>query len=197
MRIYSRDLVCSFRFSRAAWGLFSNFYPLAVPIAAGPWTCTTSEAIYQAAKFPAHSEVQRRIAAASTPRAAAAIGRTPGLGIAPDWNAQRVDVMRWVLRRKREANPHEIDTLLTATGDRPIVELSTRDPWWGGAARRRSLRGQQRPRPVVDGASPTASRRRSGGPLRRLARPHPRRPFGRPPRCSARRPRGRLTAVPG
>ena len=36
MRIYARDQVCGFRLARAAWGAFSNFQPLAVPIAAGP-----------------------------------------------------------------------------------------------------------------------------------------------------------------
>ena len=131
MRIYARDESCGFRFSRAAWGMFSNFHPLAVPIAAGPWTFATSEAIYQAGKFSTHPEVQQRIATAPTPRAAAAIGRTPGLGIDPGWNAQRVNVMRWVLRRKREANTAGIDAVLADTGDRPIVEVSTRDPWWG------------------------------------------------------------------
>ena len=39
--------------------------------------------------------------------------------------------MRWALRLKREANPAEIDALLAATRDRPIVGVSTRDPWWG------------------------------------------------------------------
>ena len=39
--------------------------------------------------------------------------------------------MRWVLRMKREANAAQIDAVLAATGDRPIVEVSTRDPWWG------------------------------------------------------------------
>ena len=131
MRIYARDQVCSFRFTHAAWGAFSNFQPLAVPIAAGPWTFPTSEHAYQACKFPARPDVQQRIAEAPTAREAASIGRTPGLGIDPGWNAQRVDVMRWVLRMKREANRAEIDAVLAATGDRPIVEVSTRDPWWG------------------------------------------------------------------
>ena len=131
MRIYARTEVCGFRYSRQTWGELSNFYPLAVPIAAGPWTFSTSEALYQAAKFGARPDVQRRIAEAPTPREAAAIGRTPGLGIDPGWNAQRVDVMRWVLRMKREANRVAIDAVLAATGDRPIVEVSTRDPWWG------------------------------------------------------------------
>ena len=131
MRIYARDRACGFRYARAEWGAFSNFQPLAVPIAAGPWTFATSEALYQACKFAVRPEIQQRIAEAPTPGQAAAIGRTPGLGMAPGWTAQRVDVMRWVLRLKREANEAEIDALLAATADRPIVEVSTRDPWWG------------------------------------------------------------------
>ena len=42
--------------------------------------------------------------------------------------------MRWVLRLKREANAAEIDAVLASTGERPIVEVSTRDPWWGATA---------------------------------------------------------------
>ena len=157
MRTYARDQVCGFRLTRAAWGAFSNFQPLAVPIAAGPWTFFTSKAVYQAAKFGTRPDVQRRIANAPTAREAAAIGRTPGLGIDSGWNAQRVDVMRWVLYMKREANKAEIDAMLAATGDRPIVEVSTRDPLVGCTARRRPLRGQERPRTALDGASSAAS----------------------------------------
>ena len=131
MRVYARDHACPFRFTREAWGELSNFHPLAAPIAAGPFRFATSEALYQAAKFGARPDVQRRLAEAPTPREAAAIGRTPGLGIDPDWNAQRVDVMRWVLRMKREADRAGIDAVLAATGERAIVEVSTRDPWWG------------------------------------------------------------------
>ena len=32
---------------------------------------------------------------------------------------------------KREANRDEIDAALAATGERPIVEVSTHDAWWG------------------------------------------------------------------
>ena len=131
MRSYVREKSCGFRFTDAAWGELSNFFPLAIPIAAGPWQFRSSEALYQACKFPACPDVQQRIAEVPTPRQAAAIGRTPGLGIDPGWNAQRVDVMRWVLRMKREANRDPIDAVLAQTGERPIVEVSTRDPWWG------------------------------------------------------------------
>ena len=122
MRIYAKDQVCSFRFSRAVWGAFSNFQPLAVPIVAGPWVFLSSEALYQTAKFAARPDVQQRIAEVPTAREAAAIGRTPGLGIDPGWNTQRVDVMRWVLRMKREANapagPSSRSRLTTSRGAR-------------------------------------------------------------------------------
>ena len=131
MRIYNRDEVCPFRFTREAWGEFSNFAPLAAPIAAGPWTFATSEHLYQAAKFGAAPAVQRRIAGAPTAREAAAIGRGTAAGLDPRWNKQRVNVMRWVLRMKREANAAAIGAALAATGERAIVEVSTRDPWWG------------------------------------------------------------------
>ena len=131
MRVYTRDQVCPFRFTKAAWGEFSNFFPLDVPIIAEPLLFNNSEALYQACKFPAHPDVQQRISETLTAREAAAIGRTPGLGIDPGWNARRIDVMRWVLRRKREANLDEIDAVLAETGERPIVEVSTRDLWWG------------------------------------------------------------------
>ena len=131
MRTYIKEQACGFRFTKAAWGAFSNFQLLAVPIVAGPWSFRFSESLYQAAKFAAHPDIQQRIAEAPTPRQAATIGRKPGLGIDPGWNAQRVDVMRWVLRMKREANAAEIDAVLAETGERPIVEVSTRDPWWG------------------------------------------------------------------
>ena len=118
MRIYARTEVCGFRYSAAQWGELSNFFPLAVPIAAGPWRFATSEAVYQAAKFAAHPDVQQRIAEAPTPKAAAAIGRTPGLGIDPGWNAQRVDVMRWVLRMRGDAA--DVQTVLALTGSQRV-----------------------------------------------------------------------------
>ena len=62
MRIYNRDEVCPFRFTRAAWGEFSNFAPLAAPIAAGPWTFATSEHLYQAC------QVRRRAGGAAPAR---------------------------------------------------------------------------------------------------------------------------------
>ena len=117
----ARDRVCGFR-------------PLPVPIAAGPGTFVTSEHLCWASELPAHPGIRRRIAPTPTVRAASAMGCTPGLGIGPGRNAQRVDIMRWMLRCKREANEAAIDAVLAATGHRPIVEVSARGPWWSAGA---------------------------------------------------------------
>ena len=86
--------------------------------------------------------MQRRIANAPTAREAAGIGRGTDIGLDPCWTAQRVTAMRWVLRMKREANTAEIDAALARTGDRAIVEVSTRDPWWGAKPAGDSYRGE-------------------------------------------------------
>ena len=179
MRIYIKERVCPFRFTNTRWGAFSNFQPLAVPILAGPWSCPTSENLYQACKFPAHPDVQQRTAEAPTARQAAAIGRTPGLGIDPGWNAQRVDVMRWVLRMKREAERGQNRRGARCHRRAPHRRGLDPRPLVGGTPRRRPLRGAQRPRPIVDGTAPAASRSRSCRALRHLDRPHPRRPSRR------------------
>ena len=81
--------------------------------------------------------MQCRIACAPTAREAAAIGRGTPDGLNPDWNAQRVNAMRWVLRMKREANAAWIDAALARSG-----EVSTRDPWWGAKPAGDSYRGK-------------------------------------------------------
>ncbi|MDE0063108.1 MAG: NADAR family protein [Gammaproteobacteria bacterium] len=131
-RAYPKTGVCAFRFTRAEWGLFSNFAPLPVPIAAGDWFFPTSEHLYQAAKFPARPDLQALIAAQPTPALAARIGRTAA-PLTPTWHTDRVAVMRWVIRRKREAIPQRFDALFRRTAGRPIVEFSARDTYWGPA----------------------------------------------------------------
>ena len=60
-----------------SFGAFSNFQPLAVPLAAGPWTFRSAESLYQVAKFAQRPDIQQRIAEAPTAREASIIGRTP------------------------------------------------------------------------------------------------------------------------
>ena len=141
-RTYDPDAACVFRFSRDEWGVFSNFYPSILAIDAAGHTFKTSEHLYQAAKFRGSPTVQARIASASSARDAATMGRDTANKPDADWNARRIDAMRWVIRMKREANPELVNAALQKTGDRPIVEYSRHDSFWGAQRQGDSLVGQ-------------------------------------------------------
>lgn len=49
----------------------------------------------------------------------------------PDWDGVRVKIMRWCLRAKLLQNWETFSDLLLATGERPIVEDSRKDDYWG------------------------------------------------------------------
>lgn len=141
-RTYDPGEACVFRFSRDEWGVFSNFYPSIQAIGAAGQTFKTSEHLYQAAKFRGSPDVQAGIAGASSAKDAATIGRDTANAPDADWNARRVDAMRWVIRMKREANPELVDAALHKTGDRPIVEFSRNDSFWGAQPQGDSLVGR-------------------------------------------------------
>ena len=141
-RTYDPGEACVFRFSRDEWGVFSNFFPSIQAIGAAGHTFKTSEHLYQAAKFRGTPDVQARIAGASSAKDAAAIGRDTANAPDADWNARRIDAMRWVIRMKREANPELVDATLQKTGDRPIVEFSRNDSFWGAQPQGDSLVGR-------------------------------------------------------
>ena len=131
MRTYSAKTSCVFRYTRERWGEFSNFANLPEPIVVNDIRFSTSEHLYQALKHATDSEAITRIAAAPSAYLAK---RTATSIILPDpraWNTHRINAMRWTLRIKRESNRELIDRILDDTGDRPIVEASARDDYWG------------------------------------------------------------------
>ena len=141
-RTYQAAEACVFRFTKADWGVFSNFASLPNPVSAAGQTWPTSEHLYQAAKFRLSPHVQQQIAAAPSARDAAKLGRSRTNKPDGDWIPRRTDAMRWVIRMKREANPELIDSALERTGDRPIVEYSGHDTFWGAKPDGASLVGR-------------------------------------------------------
>ena len=141
-RTYDPGEACVFRFSRDEWGVFSNFFPSIQAIGAAGHTFKTSEHLYQAAKFRGAPDVQARIAGAPSAKDAATMGRDTANAPDADWNARRIDAMRWVIRMKREANPELVDAALQKTGNRPIVEFSRHDSFWGAQRTGNTLVGQ-------------------------------------------------------
>ena len=95
----------------------------------------TSEALYQACRFPRKSQVQRLIIAEASPMAAKMRSKPHRKECnRPDWDDVRVELMRWCLRVKLACNWVKFGRLLLATGDRPIVEDSPKDRFWGAVA---------------------------------------------------------------
>lgn len=122
--------VVVFHKTREEWGELSNMaagFPLVV--AGSEWM--TSEALYQACRFPHLPHVQMLIQEQSSPMAAKMKSKPFRPQSRPDWERVRVRVMRWVLRVKLAQNFDSFSAALQATGDRAIVERSHKDRYWG------------------------------------------------------------------
>ena len=91
----------------------------------------TSEALYQACRFPALPEVQRVIIEQASPIAAKMKSKPHRDRTRADWMNLRVDIMYWCLLVKLTQNWQGFGEVLAATGELPIVEKSRKDPFWG------------------------------------------------------------------
>jgi len=94
----------------------------------------TSEALYQACRFPHRPEVQTLIIEQRSPMTAKMKSKPYRHDSRPDWDQVRVKIMRWCLRVKLAQNWRAFSELLLETGDRPIVEESRKDAFWGAKA---------------------------------------------------------------
>lgn len=115
------------------WGGLSNMsneFPLVV----GGVRVGSSEALYQAMRFPRRPDWQKEILDAPHAMQAKMKSKKEGRrreGSRPDWDEVQEEVMRWVLRVKLACHPRAFGRLLKATRERPIVERSRKDRFWG------------------------------------------------------------------
>eukprot|EP01116_Phalansterium_solitarium_P012357 TRINITY_DN28567_c0_g1_i1.p1 TRINITY_DN28567_c0_g1~~TRINITY_DN28567_c0_g1_i1.p1 ORF type:complete len:191 (+),score=13.50 TRINITY_DN28567_c0_g1_i1:67-573(+) len=114
--------------------VFSNFYRHVIVIDGKRYR--TTEHYYQAQKFAngADPAAYEQVLAASTPAAAAAIGRKRTNDIRHDWEVVKEDVMRQALRAKFFPPGTPRDRLL-ATGSARLVEHTKNDAYWGDGGR--------------------------------------------------------------
>ena len=130
IRTYYRPDSIVFLKTREAFGGLSNMaggFPLfvnGIPI-------RTSEALYQACRFPHLPEVQRLIIEQRSPMTAKMKSRKHHQDSRPEWDWVRVKIMRWCLRVKLIQNWDAFSELLLETDDQPIVEQSRKDEFWG------------------------------------------------------------------
>ena len=129
-RTYDRADVIVFRKTNERFGGLSNMAP-GFPLQVNGFRIRTSEALYQACRFPHMSEVQLRILKESSPMTAKMRSKPFRKESRPDWDDVRIPIMRWCLRVKLACNWDKFSQVLIATGERPIVEESRKDAFWG------------------------------------------------------------------
>lgn len=129
-RIYIPDDCVVFRKTSGEFGGLSNMAP-GFPLEVNGIAMRTSEVLYQAFRFPHLPEVQRMLFDEKSPMTAKMRSKPYRKETRPDWEKIRVRVMRWCLRVKLTQNWHRFAGLLQRSGDKPIVEFSKRDAFWG------------------------------------------------------------------
>ena len=129
-RTYRADDVVSFRKTAEAFGGLSNMAP-GYPIQVAGMAVRTAEALYQACRFPHLPEVQRMIVAETSPMTAKMRSKPYRDRSRAQWDDIRIPIMKWCLRVKLAQNWTKFGDLLVRTGDRPIVEDSRKDDFWG------------------------------------------------------------------
>lgn len=127
---YELAEVVSFRRTSEPFGGLSNMasgYPLMV----NGIRFSTSEALYQACKFPDYPNLQRIIINESSPMTAKMRAKPFEDKVRQDWFDVRVAIMEWCLCVKLYQHPNGFGELLLSTNGKVIVEDSWKDAFWG------------------------------------------------------------------
>lgn len=129
-RTYSRKDSVVFLKTDEPFGGLSNMAG-GYPIHVNGVRILTSEALYQACRFPHLPDVQKLIIGQISPMTAKMRSKPYRKDSRPDWDQVRVRIMRWSLRMKLANNWNTFSALLLKTDERPIVEESRKDDFWG------------------------------------------------------------------
>jgi ribA/ribD-fused uncharacterized protein len=130
IRSYNKNDVIFFRKTNEYWGGLSNMAS-GYPIFINNICFRNSETLYQVLRFPEYPLIQERILKETSPMTVKMKSRKHISLSRYDWVKIRVSVMRWVLRAKLACNFENFSKLLLNTGDKPIVEYSSKDNFWG------------------------------------------------------------------
>lgn len=129
-KIYSANECCVFRKTKELYGGLSNMAS-GFPLKVNGIHILTSEALYQAFRFPHLPDIQEKIIKEKSPMSAKMVGKPYRSNARADWDDTRIKIMRWCLKVKLAQNFFEFGKLLESTFDKPIVEDSSKDDFWG------------------------------------------------------------------
>jgi len=129
-RIYNTTECIVFSKTNEKFGGLSNMaagYPLFINDNIIPST----EALYQSMRYPLFPDIQFEIISQNSPMTAKMVSKKYYSQSRQDWDSIRIKVMRWCLEIKLLQNWSKFSKLLKETGNRPIVEFSKKDKFWG------------------------------------------------------------------
>ena len=129
-RKYNIENCITFRKTNEKYGGLSNMAP-GYPIIINRIHFLTSEALYQCCRFPHQPNIQKEIIQQRSPMIAKQISRSNTHLTRPDWNQERINIMRWCLYVKLICNWGNFGRLLDSTENYYIVEDSYKDDFWG------------------------------------------------------------------
>lgn len=130
MALFKPSVCAVFFRTREKWGEFSNMcagFPLVVQAE----QFRTSEALYQALRFPDHPDIQELIRAEKSPMAAKMVAKGNIEKTRSDWDDVRVGIMRFSVAVKCVQHTVKLSKIFEESGTMPIVEKSRKDPFWG------------------------------------------------------------------
>lgn len=130
LRTYQLSESCVFRKTKDKFGGLSNMAS-GFPIRILNSYILTSEALYQACRFPHLPHVQKKIIEQKSPMSSKMVSKPFRKDTRIDWDKSRVEIMYWCLKVKLAQNFLTFGQLLETTSEKPIVEDSNKDPFWG------------------------------------------------------------------
>ncbi|QNM81815.1 NADAR family protein [Sphingomonas sabuli] len=131
VRTYAPSDSAVFWKTREKFGGLSNM-AAGFPLLVNGVKIRTSEALYQAMRFPTRPDVQELILGEISPMTAKMRSKPFREFTRDDWSSVRVPIMRWCLRLKLYQNWEKFGHALRETGSLPIVEKKTKHAdFWG------------------------------------------------------------------
>jgi len=140
-RVYIKREVASFLRTSEVFGAFSNMHA-GFPFKLCGLDIPSTENYFQAMRYTGAPEVQAAILAEQKPILSKRLAYTFMDQSRNDWQQVNIALMRHSLRLRYAHYPEEMSCLFDETAGRPIVEISSRDNFWGTLAVEDRLEGQ-------------------------------------------------------
>lgn len=130
IRVYNKENSCIFKKNNEEFGGLSNM-ATGFPLRVNGIEIRTTEALYQACRFPHLPEIQQKIIEQKSPMMVKMISNTNKKNSREDWDNIRLEVMNWCINIKLAQNFVSFGAVLHETGLKNIVENSAKDDFWG------------------------------------------------------------------